>query len=243
MNEVQLFESNEIRSTMHNGELYFAVADVVGMLAESTDYGGYWRTLRRREPQLVTNCLGLKMPAPNGRMYKIDCANKTGLLRIIQSIPSRKAEPFKQWLAHVGSTMLDEKTNKRLAAHRKLKDTQERFFENVSNREVDEEGYNRIVQEGDDSLFDEQDMHEKYGIDKEDATDDYMNTLLLHAKGFATELTSHAITKEDMKGEEPINEEHKKNNKDIREQLTKRNIKPENLPPETDLKKLKKKLK
>lgn len=243
MNGVQLFESNEIRSIMHNGELYFAVADVVGVLAESTNPAGYWRKLKQREPQLVTNCLGLKMPASNGRMYKIDCANKTGLLRIIQSIPSKKAEPFKQWLANVGSAVLDEKVNKRLAAHRKLKDTQERFFENVTNREVDEEGYNRIVKEGDDSLFDEQDMHEKYGIDKEDATDDYMNTLLLHAKGFATELTSHTITKDDMNGEEPISEEHKKNNKDIREQLTKRNIKPENLPPEKDLKKLKKKLK
>ena len=88
MNDIKLFESKEIRSTMYNGEWYFAVSDVVGILSESLDPTSYWRKLKQREPQLVTNCHGLKMPAPNGKMYKIDCANKEGLLRIIQSIPS-----------------------------------------------------------------------------------------------------------------------------------------------------------
>ena len=131
MSEIKLFESKEIRSTLHEGEWFFAVADVVGVLTESVNSGDYWRTLKHREHQLVTNCHKLKMPASNGRMYKIDCANKEGLLRIIQSVPSPKAEPFKKWLANVGSKVLDEKANKRLAAHRKLKETQNRFLDNV----------------------------------------------------------------------------------------------------------------
>jgi len=239
MNDIKLFESKEIRSTMYNGEWYFAVSDVVGILSESLDPTSYWRKLKQREPQLVTNCHGLKMPAPNGKMYKIDCANKEGLLRIIQSIPSKKAEPFKRWLANIGSIVLDERSNKRLAAHRKLKETEKRFHENIKDRGVCDNGFKRIIKSGDEELFNGTDMHEKYGIDKDSDIDDYMNTLLLHGKGFATEITNHHTTMLDLEGENDIKSKHRDNTKEVRQTLVNAKIKPEDVLPEKDLKQLK----
>ncbi|MBT28904.1 MAG: hypothetical protein CMO01_04510 [Thalassobius sp.] len=241
MNEIKLFEDKEIRSVLVEGEWYYAVADVVGVLSESKNPRNYWNVLKKREKQLVTNCKQLKMPAPNGRMYKIDCANKEGLLRIIQSIPSKKAEPFKLWLAGVGSQYLDEKTNKRLIARKKLKESQERLFDNVKDRGIDGEAFKRLVKNGDISLFGGEDMNKKYGIEEDDNIDDYMNTLLLMGKGFASEITHHNVLHNDVDGEKNINEEHQNSNKAIRGTLIKETkVKPEDLPPEKDLKKIQK---
>lgn len=240
MSEIKLFESKKIRSALHEGEWFFAVADVVGVLTESVNSGDYWRKLKQREPQLVTNCHKLKMPAANGRMYKIDCANKEGLLRIIQSVPSPKAEPFKKWLANVGSKVLDEKANKRLAAHRKLKETQNRFLDNVKNRGVDEEGFVRVVKAGDDALFNESNMHDKYELEKEENIDDYMHEYLLRGKDFATAMTHFNVHQADLQGEEDITDEHKASNKQIRKTIQKSSkINPEDIPAQKNINKLK----
>ena len=93
-------------------EWYFSIVDVCQFLTDTKDATAYWRKLKQRliaeGNETVTNCHGFKMPAPDRKMRKTDCANTEQLLRIIQSIPSKKAEPFKQWLAQVGAERLNE---------------------------------------------------------------------------------------------------------------------------------------
>jgi prophage antirepressor-like protein len=107
------FDGYEVRRIIHNGEPFYSVVDAVGALTESRDAGGYWRNTKKRlieeaANEAVTNCYGLRLPAPDGKMRITDCANIETLLRIIQSIPSKKAEPFKQWLAKVGFERIQE---------------------------------------------------------------------------------------------------------------------------------------
>lgn len=117
-----VFQNKCIRRTWHDGEWFFSVIDVVAVLTDSADAGAYWRKLKQRliaeGSQVVTNCHGLKLPAPDGKMRTTDCANVKGLFRIIQSIPSPKAEPFKQWLAQVGYDRVLEIENPELAQDR-----------------------------------------------------------------------------------------------------------------------------
>ena len=115
-NKIKVFENKQVR-TLWNAdeeEWYFSVVDVCNILADSAskDPGAYWRKLKQRlkdeGSEIVTNCHGLKMQASDGKYYKTDCLNTKGILRLVQSIPSPKAEPFKMWLAQVGSERLDE---------------------------------------------------------------------------------------------------------------------------------------
>ena len=118
MSNIALFEEKQVRRVWHNEMWYFSVSDVVGILSTSADPKAYWRQLKRREAELVTNCHGLKLRAEDGKMRIEDCANSEGLLRIIQSIPSPKADPFKRWLAKVGYERLQEIENPELAQAR-----------------------------------------------------------------------------------------------------------------------------
>lgn len=117
-----VFQNKSIRRIWHQNEWFFSVIDVVSVLTDSINGGAYWRKLKQRliaeGSQVVTNCHGLKLPAPDGKMRTTDCANVKGLFRIIQSIPSPKAEPFKQWLAQVGYDRVLEIENPELAQER-----------------------------------------------------------------------------------------------------------------------------
>ena len=102
-----VFQSRKIRRVLHEKEWFFSVVDVVKVLTESTDAKDYWYRLKKRElesskVELSTFCRQLKLESADGKKYSTDCANTQSLFRIIQSIPSPKAEPFKQWLAKVG---------------------------------------------------------------------------------------------------------------------------------------------
>ena len=106
---IQLFEDQPIRTAWDEEleEWYFSVVDVVGVLTESPNPNNYWKVLKKRLKdegnETVTNCNQLKLKShKDGKRYKTDVANTVQLLRIIQSIPSKKAEPFKIWLAEVG---------------------------------------------------------------------------------------------------------------------------------------------
>ncbi|MCE1226139.1 MAG: Bro-N domain-containing protein [Geobacteraceae bacterium] len=120
--KLAVFEGKQIRKTIHNDEWWFSVVDVCEVLTESPDAGAYWRKLKQRlnkeGSQVVTNCHGLKLPAADGKKYATDCANTEGMFRIIQSIPSPKAEPFKRWLAQVGYERIQEIENPELAQQR-----------------------------------------------------------------------------------------------------------------------------
>lgn len=126
--KIQLFENKRIRSAWdgQKEEWYFSVVDVVGALTEQPDYDGarnYWKVLKKRlsdeGSELVTSCNQLKMKSPkDGKNYKTDVADTSQLLRIIQSIPSPKAEPFKLWLAQVGKDRIDETIDPEIAITR-----------------------------------------------------------------------------------------------------------------------------
>src|SRR3989338_794863 len=117
-----VFQGKKIRRTWFNDEWWFSVVDIVGALTESKDPRNYWKVLKHRLNQegseVVTKCNQLKLPAPDGKFYETDCANTETLFRIIQSIPSPKAEPFKQWLAQVGYERVQEIENPELAQKR-----------------------------------------------------------------------------------------------------------------------------
>ncbi|MFP5470879.1 MAG: Bro-N domain-containing protein [Bacteroidia bacterium] len=126
MSNIKLFEEKTVRSVWDEEKerWYLSIIDVIAVLTESIDPNAYWRKLKQRLKQegneTVTNCHGLKMLAADGKMRMTDVADTEQLLRLIQSIPSPKAEPFKQWLAQVGSERLDEMQDPELSIDRAL---------------------------------------------------------------------------------------------------------------------------
>ena len=129
MDNIQLFEDQPIRTAWveDEEEWYFSIVDVVGVLTEQIDYQKsrkYWNKLKQRlneeGSQLVTNCHQLKMTAQDGKKRLTDVANTEQLLRIIQSVPSKKAEPFKVWLAQVGRERIEETIDPELTIERAL---------------------------------------------------------------------------------------------------------------------------
>lgn len=130
-NSIKLFESKQIRTAWDEEQekWYFSVVDVIGVLVDSVDYltaRKYWNKLKQRlreeGNESVTNCHQLKLPAADGKKYLTDVADSEQLLRLIQSIPSKKAEPFKLWLARVGSERLDQLQDPELSIQQALRD-------------------------------------------------------------------------------------------------------------------------
>lgn len=125
-NEIKLFEGRQIRSAWDNEkeEWYFSIIDILGVLTESDNPRKYWSVLKTRLKKegnkLATNCSQLKMEAADGKMRETDVADMQGIFRIIQSVPSPKAEPFKMWLAEVGKERIDEIIDPELTIDRAL---------------------------------------------------------------------------------------------------------------------------
>lgn len=121
---LQLFENQPIRTIWSENEdaWYFSIVDVIGVLTESKNPAAYWRKLKQRLKdegnETVTNCHGLRLKAADGKRRLTDVANTEQLLRLIQSIPSKKAEPLKLWLAQVGRERIDETLDPELIAER-----------------------------------------------------------------------------------------------------------------------------
>jgi prophage antirepressor-like protein len=120
--KIAIFKGKEVRRTLFNKEWWFSIVDICTILTDSPDGGAYWRKLKQRlneeGNEVVTFCHGLKLAASDGKQYITDCANTEGIFRIIQSIPSPKAEPFKRWLAKVGYERIQEIEDPELAAKR-----------------------------------------------------------------------------------------------------------------------------
>jgi NAD-dependent DNA ligase len=113
-----VFEGTKIRRTWHDEQWYFSVVDMIQILTDSGSPRQYWGVLKSRETQLLTICLQLKLPSSDGKYYNTDCVNTENAFRLIQSIPSKKAEPFKRWLAKVGYERIQEIENPELAQDR-----------------------------------------------------------------------------------------------------------------------------
>ena len=138
------FENSMIRTAWNEQEeeWYFSVVDVVGVLTESENPNNYWKVLKNRlkkeGSQLVTNCNQLKMQSSDGKFYKTDCMNTEQLLRLVQSIPSKKAEPFKMWLAQVGRERIEETIDP--------EQTIDRALETYAKKEYSREWINQRLQ-------------------------------------------------------------------------------------------------
>ncbi len=117
-----VFQGKKIRRIWHNGTWHFSVIDVVEALTDSSNPRNYWSMLKKRELEqgieLYTYCVQLKLSSPDGKLRLTDCADTKSIFRLIQSIPSRKAEPFKLWLAQVGYERVEEIQNPELAQER-----------------------------------------------------------------------------------------------------------------------------
>jgi prophage antirepressor-like protein len=159
-NKLIVFQNKEIRRKWHNNEWYFSVIDIIAVLTDSNNPQVYWRVLKKRlsdeGSETVTICNGLKLKAPDGKMRLTDCANTKALFRIIQSVPSKKAEPFKQWLAQVGHERIEEIENPELGQNRikeyyKLKGYPKEWIEKrlrgiAIRQELTDEWKNRDIQ-------------------------------------------------------------------------------------------------
>lgn len=127
MNNIKLFNNKEIRTHWdeEKEEWYFSVVDVVGVLSETVNPNNYWKVLKSRlkkeGSELVTFCNRLKMQSSDGKYYNTDVLDTKGILRLVQSIPSKNAEPFKMWLAKVGDDRINETADPELAIDRALK--------------------------------------------------------------------------------------------------------------------------
>ena len=126
LSAIQLFEDKKVRTLWDDEQekWYISIVDVVGVLTDSLNPNNYWKVLKNRlkkeGSQLVTNCNQLKMESSDGKFYKTDVADTEQLFRLIQSIPSPKAEPFKLWLAQIASERLDEVQDPELTIDRAL---------------------------------------------------------------------------------------------------------------------------
>ena len=161
-NQIALFKGKRIRRILHKNEWWFSVVDVVAALTDSVNPRDYWFKMKIRlneeeKMELSTICLQLKMESADGKKYLTDCANTEGIFRIIQSIPSQKAEPFKRWLAKVGYERVKEIEDPELATKRtrmlyKLKGYPESWIEKrmrgiAIREELTDEWQKRGVQE------------------------------------------------------------------------------------------------
>jgi len=121
--EISVFNGKQIRKTIYNNEWWFSVVDVIAVLTDSSNPNDYWYRMKVRIVddegiQLSTFCRSLKLLSSDGKKYETDCANTESMFRIIQSIPSPKAEPFKRWLAKVGYERVQEIEDPELATKR-----------------------------------------------------------------------------------------------------------------------------
>lgn len=120
--EMVLFESNKIRRQMYNGEWNYSIVDIIEILTGSKDSSTYWRVMKKRLSEegneSVTNCNSLKMVAKDGKLRQTDCANRETIFRLIQSIPSPNAEPFKLWFARLAEERIQEVIDPSLAIER-----------------------------------------------------------------------------------------------------------------------------
>jgi DNA-damage-inducible protein D len=119
-NALTPFEGKNLRKEWHDEQWYFSVVDVIEILTESRAPRQYWNIVKKREPQLSTICLQLKLKSSDGKNYRTDCANTAGVMRIVMSVPSPKAEPLKLWLADLGKQAIDETENPELMTERQM---------------------------------------------------------------------------------------------------------------------------
>jgi DNA-damage-inducible protein D len=220
------FEESAIRRILHNGDMFFSVVDVIGVLTDSIEPRNYWATLKKREPQLLTVCQQLKMQATDGKQRLTDCANTEGVLRLVMSVPSPKAEPLKMWLAEQGRRTIQETENPELMTERqialyKAKGYSDEWIEKrvqsiETRKRLTEEWKNRGVQDGQEySILTSTISKGTFGLSPSEHSDikgltkenlrDHMTPMELILTAFSEEATRQIAMRDDAQG---FNENH-----------------------------------
>ena len=153
--QIQLFGNAKIRVVWDDEQekYFFSVVDVIAVLTESTDARTYWKVLKHRLIkegfESVTNCNQLKLPAADGKSYKTDVADLEGILRIVQSIPSKKAEPMKRWLGQVGSERIQQMIDPELSIQQAVSDYKKQGYSDkwIANRVKSIDARNELTNE------------------------------------------------------------------------------------------------
>jgi DNA-damage-inducible protein D len=112
------FEGDNIRKIWHNEEWYFSIVDIIAVLTDSPQPSRYWNSVKKKEGEVFAFCEKLKLKGQDGKTYPSDCANTEGVFRVLMSVPSPKAEPFRLWLASLGKQAIDEAENPELLTER-----------------------------------------------------------------------------------------------------------------------------
>jgi DNA-damage-inducible protein D len=215
------FNGDKIRRIWHDEQWYFSVVDLVEVLTESVNPSNYWNMLKKREPQLYTICVKLKFIAVDGKMRPTDCTNTEGVLRVIQSVQSPKAEPIKLWLAQTGKERLEEIQDPEIGLERltelyRIKGYDEEWIDTRLKtigirKELTEEWKKRGVKEGQEYAILTAEIarttfgltpseHKKLkGLEKENLRD-HMTNLELLFTALGEEFTKNFATKEDAQG-------------------------------------------
>ncbi len=191
MTDIKLFESKKVRSHWDSDaeKWYFSVTDVVAILTDSVDPLAYWRKLKERlkkeGSETVTNCHAFKMLAADGKMRLTDCADTEGLLRIIQSMPSPKAEPFKLWLAKVGYERMQEIADPEQSLDRARENWQKlgRSDKWIQQRMMGQETRNKLT-----------DYWKEHGIEKSEEF--ALLTNIIHQEWAGVTVKEHKVLKE-----------------------------------------------
>ncbi len=157
-NKIALFQEKAIRRVWHDEQWYFSIIDIIEILTDSSNPSVYWSALKKRETESFTFCKRFSLARANGKTYPTDCANMEGVFRIIMSIPSPKAEPFKLWLAEQGKRTVDELNDPELMTERQaeyyaLKGYSQEWIANrmqtiKTRKELTTEWKNRGVKDG-----------------------------------------------------------------------------------------------
>ena len=236
-----LFEQRSVRRIWCDGRWFYSVIDAISVLTESGNSRRYWTDMKRRLAgegfdKVYANCVQFKLPAPDGKLRETDCADTETLLRIIQSIPSPNAEPFKRWLAQVGADIIDDRT-----------EDQKRITNRRDSRAINRNLHQEIHQRGIHEPFEHADFEDRghrklYGGESWEETDErrgvpsdehysWMGSEELADNIFRAAQTQALIHRTDVQGRENLNTAHEQVSEVVRETIQRLGgTMPEDLP-------------
>lgn len=258
--QVALFETQAVRRTWHNDEWWFAIVDVVAALTDSVQPEGYLKDLRKRDSELAKGWGQIATPLrleTSGGAQQVNCANMEGVLRVIQSIPSAKAEPFKRWLAQVGYERIQEADAAAEASFGKLSEDERRLMLrnelSVHNKQLaaaaQQAGVETPIEyavfqdHGYKGLYGgkgAKDIQKHKGLKKSQKILDHMGSTELAANLFRATQTEEKLKREQIRGKQAANRTHFEVGSKVRQTIEELGgTMPENLPtPEKSIKQL-----
>ena len=237
---IALFEQQPVRRIWHEARWFYSVIDVVAALTASKSPRIYWAKTKERmasdegASQTLTKCQQLKLTAPDGRMRETDCADIETMLRIIQSIPSPKAEPFKRWLAQVGAEVIDDRTEdeRRIEYGAEAAIAKRRLHDEVHGRGVrTQKAHAELEVRGHKKLYDgetPQGERTRKGIQDDDELSEWRGSEETTAHSFRDAQSRAYIKRLDVMGKEPVIQAHEAVSQEVRDTI----IRLGNTPPE-----------